>query len=160
MSELEVRECVLGPMVVVSALGFGTEPETQAWGLIREFAGQHGLGVESGRHRFFGFNNPGPSAGNPNYGYEQWMTIDPAIEVSAPLTRKEIPAGRYVATRFVGLQQITDVWREFLGWFDDRGFERDPGGGMCLEELCNPAEASPEFWEFDLYLPIAGTESI
>ena len=160
MSELEVRECVLGPMVVASALGFGTEPETEAWNLIREFARQHGLSAESGDHRFFGFNNPGPSPGNPEYGYEQWMTIDPDLGVEAPLTRKDVPRSLYVATRFVGLQNITDTWREFLKWFDDRGLERSAGDEPCLEELRNPAASSPELWEFDLYLPISEPTSV
>ena len=160
MTDLTVEMRDLDEMVVVSGSGFGVEPEPLAWNLIFEFAALHGLEVGSGEHRFFGFNNPGPSPGNPDYGYEQWMTIDPGVGVEAPLTRKEIPRSRYVATRFVGLQNITDTWREFLKWFDDRGLERSAGDEPCLEELRNPAANSPELWEFDLYLPISEPTSV
>jgi len=159
MPELEVRTCELGPMVVVSALGFGTEPETEAWNLIRQFLERQGMKAESGDRRFFGFNNPNPSPGSPNYGYEQWMTVDPDVAVEAPLTRKEIPGRRYVVTRFTGLQNITDTWRAFVAWFEDSGLQPGAGCDECLEELRNPMEASPDRWEFDLYLPVASDQA-
>ena len=32
--------------------------------------------MDRGKHRLFGFNNPDPSAGSPNYGYEVWIVVD------------------------------------------------------------------------------------
>lgn len=155
MSDIKVEMRELEPMVVVSALGFGTEPELEAWDLIFEFAKKNGIDVMSGEHRFFGFNNPNPSPGSPNYGYEQWMTIDPGMEVEAPLTRKEIPAGRFAVTHFKGLQHITDTWRSFVGWFEESGLQPGPGCEQCYEELLTLGPVPMEEWEFDLYLPVA-----
>ncbi|MDF1595282.1 MAG: GyrI-like domain-containing protein [Acidimicrobiia bacterium] len=155
MSDITVEIRDLDAMTVASALGFGTEPEYEAWELIRGFAERHGLDLTSGEHRFFGFNNPNPSPGSPNYGYEQWMTIDPDIEVEEPLTRKQIPGGQYAVTRLKGIENITETWREFVAWFEESG--RHPGRGwdQCLEELLTPITSPPEQWEFELYLPVA-----
>jgi effector-binding domain-containing protein len=151
--EIEFRE--LPPMVVASALGFGAEPEPEAWGHILGFAEKNGLDVASGRHRFFGFNNPNPTAGSPNYGYEQWMTVKGDVQVEPPVTLKEIPGSRYAVTRFKGLEHITETWRDFVRWFEESGLQPGPNCEQCLEELLNPTTLPPDEWEFDLYLPVA-----
>jgi effector-binding domain-containing protein len=157
MTDLTVEMRDLDEMVVVSGTGFGVEPEPLAWDLIFEFAARQGFDVESGDHRFFGFNNPNPSPGIPEYGYEQWMTIPANLEVDldGPVTRKTIPAGTFAVTRFKGLQQITETWREFLQWFEESGLSRGDNWEQCYEEMLNPGEASPDEWEFELYLPVA-----
>ena len=105
MTDLTVEMRDLDEMVVVSGSGFGVEPEPPAWNLIFEFAALHGFDVASGEHRFFGFNNPNPSPGIPEYGYEQWMTIPPDLHVDpdGPVARKVVPSGRFAVTRFKGL---------------------------------------------------------
>lgn len=157
MTDLTVEMRDLDEMVVVSGSGFGVEPEPLAWNLIFEFAALHGFDVVSGEHRFFGFNNPNPSPGIPEYGYEQWMTIPPDLEVDpdGPVARKVVPSGRFAVTRFKGLPRITDTWQEFVRWFEESGLE--PGGDwqQCYEEMLNPGEQSPDEWEFELYLPVA-----
>ena len=150
---VEIRD--LEAIEVVSALGFGSEPEMEAWSLIQEFAAANGIDIESGEHRFFGFNNPNPTPGSPNYGYEQWMTIDADTAVEQPLTRKHVPARRYAVTRFKGIENITDTWRRFVAWFEESGLRPGPGWNECLEELLTPITQPPEDWEFDLYLPLA-----
>jgi hypothetical protein len=84
MSELQVRIVQLEPMRVASALGYGESPEPQAWEKILAFAEAKGL--DPGEARFFGFNNPSPSPGSPNYGYEQWMTVGPDVEGEEEIT--------------------------------------------------------------------------
>jgi hypothetical protein len=75
MDKLDVRIVHLETMRVASAVGFGANPEEQAWNKILAFAKAKGLPEKPEETRFFGFNNPDPSPGNPNYGYEQWMTV-------------------------------------------------------------------------------------
>ena len=70
----DIRTVDLEPMQVVSALGYGESPEEQAWELILGFAKDSKVDPWDGDHRLFGFNNPDPSPGSPNYGYEQWIT--------------------------------------------------------------------------------------
>ena len=74
MSEKEVRIVNLEAMHIASALGFGKEPEGIAWNKILAFVAENNL-KDNKDIRYFGFNNPNPSAGSANYGYEQWVTV-------------------------------------------------------------------------------------
>ena len=153
MSEVEVRIVEMPPMRVASAHGFGQSPEDQAWEKIRAFAEAKGL--DTAKTRFFGFNNPSPSPGSPNYGYEQWMTVGPEVEAEGDVVIKEIPARRYAVTRFQGLENIGRVWQELVLWFEDSPHRKPPHWQECLEELHGGPTGPTEEWVFDLYLPIA-----
>jgi len=155
MTITDVRIVDLPPMRVASALGYGTEPEDQAGTMICEFA--RSIGLEPGRpgYRTFGFNNPNPAPGSPNYGYEMWLVVGPDVEAKPPIEIKEIPGSKYAVTRFTGLSNIGRVWRELVAWFEDSPYTRPPNWCRCLEEVVNPAETDPDKWTFDLYLPIA-----
>ena len=154
MSELDVRIVEMEPMRVASAHGFGTSPEDEAWRKIQAFA--QAQGIDAGEVRFFGFNNPNPSPGSPNYGYEQWMTVEPEVEAEGDVVIKEIPARRYAVTRFQGLENIGRVWQELVLWFEDSAYKKPAHWCECLEELHGGPAGPPEEWVFDLYLPIAG----
>jgi effector-binding domain-containing protein len=153
MSELEVRIVQMEPMRVASALGYGESPEPQAWEKILAFAEAQGLDPSAAR--FFGFNNPNPSPGSPNYGYEQWMTVGPDVEAEGEITIKEIPARLYAVTGFKGLSNIGRVWKELVTWFEDSPYKKPPHWHECLEELLTPPGTPLEEYVFDLYLPIA-----
>lgn len=154
MSDLEVRIVDLEPMRVASAHGFGTNPEEQAWNKILAFA--KARGIDTGSVRFFGFNNPNPSPGSPNYGYEQWMTVSPKLEAEGEITIKEIPAQRYAVTHCAGVHVIGEVWRQLVLWFEDSPYRMAAHWCECLEELLTPPEVPFDEYVFDLYLPIAG----
>ena len=70
MEPIEVHIVQLAPMRVASAHGFGASPETLAWDKLTTWAKERGLWQDAAPRRFFGFNNPDPSPGSPNYGYE------------------------------------------------------------------------------------------
>jgi hypothetical protein len=53
-------------------------------------------------YRTFGFNNPDPSPGSPNYGYEIWLGVGPDVEESPPIEIKQVVLGKYAVTRCVG----------------------------------------------------------
>jgi len=153
MSDFQVQIVEMEPMRVAAALGFGTGPEVQAWEKILAFAESKGLDRETAR--FFGFNNPNPSPGSPNYGYEQWMTVGPDVEGEGEVTIKEIPARRYAVARCDGLDTIGRVWGQLVTWFEDSPYKKPPHWHQCLEELLVPPEVPFEEYVFDLYLPIA-----
>ena len=90
MLEIEVRIVNLEPMLVASAYGFGDQPETLAWTKILAWASSQDY-EDLGKQRFFGFNNPNPSPGSPNYGYEQWMTVGAEVVGSEDIEIKEFP---------------------------------------------------------------------
>jgi DNA gyrase inhibitor GyrI len=148
--ELKVRLVELAPMRVVSVLAYGPSPELDAWNRLLEWARAQGLWDWS-RHRFFGFNNPNPSAGSPNYGYEQWMTVESAVQASDPLQIKQLRGGRFAVAR-CRLSNITATWMALYNWVQDGAYEM--ADNECLEEcLTAPATEHPDA-EFDLYLPI------
>jgi effector-binding domain-containing protein len=155
MAQTDVRIIDLPPMRVASALGYGTEPEDQAAMMIVEFARSIGLKPGDPGYRTFGFNNPGPTPGSPNYGYELWLVVGPDVDGKKPIEIKEIPGSKYAVTRFTGLSNIGRAWRELVAWFEDSPYTRPPNWCTCLEEVVNPAETDPDKWTFDLYLPIA-----
>jgi effector-binding domain-containing protein len=155
MSELEVKIVKMEPMRVAAALGFGTSPEPEAWDKILAFGRAKGLLDDSEGVRFFGFNNPSPTPGSPNYGYEQWMTVGPDVEAEGDIEIKEIPSRRYAVTQFKGLENIGRVWQELVTWFEDSPYKKPAHWHQCLEELLTPVGTPPEEYVFDLYLPIA-----
>jgi effector-binding domain-containing protein len=154
MSQLEVKIVDLPPMRVASALGFGTEPEDQATKLLYAFAEERNIDMMSDEVQTFGFNNPNPTPGSPNYGYELWLRIGPDVEASKPIEIKEVPGNKYAVTRFTGLSNIGRVWRELAAWFEESCYMFPPNYCQCLEALLNRTEPDPEKWIFDLYFPI------
>jgi hypothetical protein len=141
MSDLDVRIVEMEPIRVASALGFGETPELLAWNKILAYAKAKGL--DTAAARFFGFNNPDPSPGSPNYGYEQWMTVGPGVEGEGEVTIKEIPARRYAVAHCEGLSTIGQVRGQPLQ--KAAPFSRVPGGtahaarcpvrGVCFRPL-------------------------
>jgi effector-binding domain-containing protein len=152
MSDLEVRIVQMEPMRVASAHGFGTSPEEQAWNKILAFA--EAKGIDHKDARFFGFNNPNPSPGSPNYGYEQWMTVGPDVEAEGEITIKEIPARQYAVAHCEGLSTIGEVWRQLVLWFEDSPYKKPAHWCECLEELLTPPGVPVDEYVFDLYLPV------
>ena len=76
MSEIEVRIIKLDPMRVASIWGFGEQPENIAFQKLEPWATSRGIRNNPDEHRIFGFNNPDPHPGSPNYGYEIWVEVD------------------------------------------------------------------------------------
>jgi DNA gyrase inhibitor GyrI len=150
MEKLEVRIVELEPTLVASAYGFGPSPEEEAWSKILAYAEREGLLEKP--HRFFGFNNPSPSPGSPNYGYEQWITVAPDARPSGDIRIQFFSGGLYAVTRFKGLSRIGDVWQQLVLWQEDSQYKR--GYHQWLEELLVDVSLPIEEYEFNLYLPI------
>ena len=150
MTELSVRIVKLEPMVVASAYGFGDQPELQAWETLLTWAKSRGFKFKD--HRFFGFNNPNPSPGSPNYGYEQWMTVSPGEKPTGEIEIKEFSGGLYAVTRCEGLQHITQIWKQLVVWREESKYQEAPN--QWLEECFTPEATRLEDFVFDLYAPI------
>ncbi len=153
---LQVEIVVLEPLRCASVHGFGPSPEEVAWAKLRAWAGPRGLLDDLGRHRLFGFNNPSPSVGSPNYGYEFRIELGDACpgwagDDDARLVN--FPGGEFAVTRCVGVEAIPDTWRSLLTWFE-AGAHR-MADGQCLEQHLGPVAAPLEALEMALYQPIA-----
>jgi AraC family transcriptional regulator len=155
MSDINVRIVRLEPQHVAMAYGFGASPESIAWEKLLAFVKTSGLDKDNQAHRYFGFNNPSPAPGSPNYGYEQWMTVGPEAKGEGEIKIKDFGGGLYAVTR-CQLTHITEVWKQLVGWREKSRYR--PAHHQWLEEaITNPLEREIDGdAELDLYLPIAG----
>ena len=156
MSELEVRIVKLEPMRVASFLGFGASPEEMAFSKLLPWAKEKGLLDDPVKHRLFGFNNPNPSKGSPNYGYEVWIEVGPDIEVEDDMEIKDFSGGLYAVTQCVVpkgfFDVIGDTWKRLVTWRDDSKYKCR--NHQWVEESL-PLELPDTEFVLDLYLPIA-----
>jgi DNA gyrase inhibitor GyrI len=153
MSELDVRIVQLAPMRVLSAYGFGESPEAEAWQKLLAFVQTRGLLDGAEKYRFFGFNNPNPAPGSPNYGYEQWITVGLDVIPEGDLELKDFSGGRYAVLRSAGVHTIAQDWQALATWREDSQYEA--AHHQWLEELLTSPTAPFEEFAFDLFLPIA-----
>ena len=158
MSELDVRIVKLVPMRLISAWGFGSSPEEEAWNKLRAWAEPKGLMDDLEKNRIFGFNNPDPSPGSPNYGYEIWLSVEPEVEPDEgdDFEIKEFEGGVYGVTRceIVGnFEVIGETWKKLNAWREDSHY--GPGNWQWLERTIRLASDPPDEFILDLYIPIS-----
>lgn len=154
MNTFEVRIVRLEPQTVAVGYGYGPGPELLAWEQVSTFLRERGLDRDGKPHRFFGFNNPNPSTGSPNYGYEQWVTVEPGTAPAPQVAVRQFSGGLY-AVRSTTLKTITHDWHQLVLWCESNG--HSPSDDQCLEECLISPSAPLEITEdtpFDLYLPI------
>jgi DNA gyrase inhibitor GyrI len=164
MTELKVRIVHLEPMRVACASGFGQSPEDEAWDTLLAWAASKGLLDDLEAVRFFGYNNPDPSPGSPNYGYDQWITVGPDVEAEGDVRIIEFPGGLYAVTG-CRLKNIGDAWKQLAAWREDSEYKCAHHQWLeeCLtpEVLITPEGQAPApesaygDVELDIYLPIA-----
>lgn len=156
MDHTNVRIMTLPPMRVASALGFGPSPEGLAWEKILAWAGKHGV-LNDPAARWFGFNNPSPSAGSPNYGYEQWVTVGPDAQPEGEVEIKQFGGGLYAVSQ-CNLGRIFESWQALVAWRERSSYRG--AYHQWLEESITPpqtgAAVGADEAVMDLYLPIAG----
>lgn len=153
MKSLDVRIETLPPLRVISAYGFGPSPEEVAGRKMAVFLKSKGLLEGYGSAiPHYGFNNPSPSHGSPNYGYEIWAVVPPEIEPEGDLRLLHFPGGLYAVTRFQNLENIGRVWRELVQWREASRYRE--ACHQCLEHLLNPLEPDPAKYDFELFLPV------
>ena len=100
----------------------------------------------------YGFNNPNPSVGSPNYGYEIWAVLPPEVEPEGDIRMVQFSGGLYAVTRFENLENIGRVWQELVKWREDSAYQA--ASHQWLEHLLNPLETDMTKYVFELYLPI------
>ena len=152
MSEIEIKIVELPSMRMISAYGFGAEPEGIAWEKIMAFAENNNINLADDSITTYGFNNPNPSKGSPNYGYEIWLPVAEDVKPEGDLRIVDFTGGLYAITNFKGLENIGEVWHEMVRWRE--GSKYKPAYHQCLEELLT-YYVPPEEYVFNLYLPIA-----
>ena len=154
MNELVVRIVKLEPLRVASFHGFGPNPEHLAGRRLAAWAEPRGYLADLAHHRIFGFNNPNPSPGSPNYGYEFWLTVGPEVEPEGEMRVLDFAGGLYAVTRCRGVESIGETWARLVGWLT--GSRYGHAEHQWLEEHINPTFPEAEdALILDLYAPVA-----
>ncbi len=157
MNTLPVRIVQLEPLRVVSVHGFGVQPEYEAWEKLAAYARPKGYLDNRKQHRIFGFNNPSPSPGSPNYGYEFWITVGPEAKAEEGVEIKNFAGGLYAVTRCEVKgdpgSTIPITWKNLFLWREDSQYKE--AGHQWLEEHLSAPDAPDGEFVLDLYLPIA-----
>ncbi len=159
--KMEVRIVYLPPAEVASYQYVGENPEDSAGEMILEFIRKTGLAGIKPDFRLYGFNNPSPSEGQKEYGYEFWVTIPEDMEVEAPLKKKHFDGGLYAAhcIKMGDFHEWEGFIRQVLESEEYEGDWREPRGmdGLLEEELniyTNVVEGTRENIQLDLLFPI------
>ncbi|UCE96950.1 MAG: GyrI-like domain-containing protein [Candidatus Bathyarchaeota archaeon] len=161
VKEFEVRIVKLEPMRVASARVISGAPENDAWEKMRSWAEPKGLLEDLKAHPVYGFNNPNPSPGRKEYGYEFWIRVDPDVEPEGDIKIKEFKGGHYAVTtcrlkeelesEFFQREGYLESWKKLVDWVKTSKYQY--GHHQGLEKAHDP-NASEEELVLDLYCPI------
>ncbi len=152
MNERNIEIIQLAPMRVVSATGFGETPELIAHEKLLGWARSSGLLDSVPPPRFFGFNNPDPHPGSPNYGYELWMTVPESIQAASELEIKQFGGGLYATVTCKNPWTLPETWQAMVRW--QEGSRYALASHQYLEEHIKFIDLPLEEYEFRLYLPV------
>ena len=144
-------------MRVMCFNGFGPSPEGQAFDKLRDWLKAKGLWEDGQPRRFFGYNNPDPAPGSPNYGYDVWVTVDKTATAEMGGRIIDFPGGLFAVTRVDAGPQgegIYDTWQELAAWVEHSKYTMDFHSRQCLEESPNPFNSPPTGFTLYLHEPI------
>jgi len=140
-------------MWVAAVLATGPAPEVEAFQRLRQWAAPKGLFAEPERHPVFGFNNPSPSPGKPEYGYELWLRVDAPDPSETAVVFKLFEGGLFAVTAcaLCGEPGIMETWRLLWEWAQTGPYRWRRA--QELEKVLNP-EAPEDRLMLELYLPV------
>ncbi|UCG44997.1 MAG: GyrI-like domain-containing protein [Candidatus Bathyarchaeota archaeon] len=159
--KLDIEIVKLEPMRIASVRAVSKTPEHDSWEKMRAWAEPKGLLQNIKKHPVFGFNNPDPSPGQEEYGYEFWIRVDPDTEPDENIEIKEFEGGLYAVTtcklkdelesEFFRKEGYLESWRKIVDWVKSSKYKF--GKHQCLEKAHEPG-VSEEDLILDLYCPI------
>ncbi|UCE09143.1 MAG: GyrI-like domain-containing protein [Candidatus Thorarchaeota archaeon] len=159
--DMQVRVVELKPMRVASVRAISRTPESDAWMKMRAWAEPRGLLENPDKHPIYGFNNPNPTPGKEEYGYEFWIGITPDIEPEGDVTAKEFDGGLFAVTtcnlreemesEFFREQGYLESYKNLKDWVKSSKYKLRKG--QCLERAHDPF-ASEEELVLEIHMPI------
>ncbi len=129
---------------------FSRSPERDAWSKLRAWADPRGLLREPATHPVLGFNNPSPTSGGAEYGYEFWIGLALETPAESGIGTVDFPGGWYAVTTHRGPPNPT-IWMQLWEWVHRSPYRYRRTHE--LERLHDPLASEPEM-VCDLYLPI------
>jgi len=155
--QIEVTIENFEPMRVASFYGFGPSPENIAMEKLIAWAKPKGYLKSPGEHRIFGFNNPNPSQGTPNYGYEFWITVGDDVEPEGDIRIHQFNGGLYAVTRCTDAgpegKGITETWMNLFRWI--QGSRYTIAAHQSLEEHIGEFPLPLEKMVLDICMPVS-----
>lgn len=162
----DVRIIYLPPSTVASVQEYCEEPEHTAGGKIDKFVRESNLLEHKPDLRHLGFNNPcyqNPPEGQPDHGYEVWVTIPEDFTVPDYVVKKNFEGGMYAA-HMIKMGDFHE-WEWLVKWVENsEEYEPNWGDPLCmgglLEEQLNyyhnvrNVNFNPENMQLDLLMPI------
>jgi DNA gyrase inhibitor GyrI len=153
--DLNVRIVRLPSLRVACVNGYGEGPETLAFDKMRAYVKEKGFDRDGQPHRFFGFNNPNPSAGSPLYGYDVWVTVDQNVQSEDEVKVLDFPGGLYAVLSIHPItgEEIFPAWQQLVAWREKSKYR--PASHQWLEEHIGDIKLSFPDLTLDLFMPIA-----
>jgi AraC family transcriptional regulator len=155
MTEQEIKIVTLPPMRVVCFNGFGEGPEGQALDKLAAWMKERGLVKSEKSQRVFGYNNPDPTPGSPNYGYDIWITVDGDVQVEGEARIIDFPGGLYAVLRCpvtAPWEDIPSAWKRLVKWVENSKYHN--ASHQWLEEHLSWPDNTGNNFTLDLYFPI------
>ena len=150
---MDVEIIRLSPKHVAAYCAKGTQPEISALKRMRKWAEEKTLPFGNAQTRLFGFNNPDPQPGNPEYGYEVWLEVPLDVKGEGEITIMDFRGGLYACTEVKGVENIYPAWQELLAWQKKSGYELSEDH-PCLEEHLSDLSTPEKDFRLRLYLPL------
>lgn len=166
VADLEVRFVMLPECYVAAYEAIGKNPEEEAGAVMDSFIRESKLFEAKPDARLFGFETVRDMALDGEHGYENWVTIPEAFEVTAPLIKKQFLGGLY-AVHTIDFPNFNE-WERLKQWVEKHEIyapnyceEGNLEMKGCLEEYLNWVYSCHMGWpkngidgKVDLYLPI------
>ena len=164
IEDLFVQVIEIEPMRVASVRAFSESPENDAWEKMRAWAEPQGLLENLTKHPVFGFNNPNPSPGQKEYGYEFWIRMGAHFKGEGEIEAKDYDGGLFAVTTCKPWEEIhsdfakehgpfLESWKKLVDWIIlNEKYEMDKSR-QCLEKPHDPNAVFKEL-VLDLYQPI------
>ncbi|MFW9980420.1 MAG: effector binding domain-containing protein [Candidatus Thorarchaeota archaeon] len=161
IKEIQVEIRQLDPMTIASVQAIGKTPEEDAWKKLVAFAEPRGLLKDQKKNPIFGFNNPDPTKGKEEYGYEFWIRIDSDMNLDEGVTKKKFGGGLYAVKRcnltkeatseFTQEHGVSESWFRLHEWLKSSEYKK--GSHQWLEKSVNPNKPDEDLL-LDLHMPI------
>lgn len=149
IDDCDVRILSLPACDMITYRVISASPEKDAWEKMMKWLSSKDH-LDRRFLRYFGFDNPGPSEGKTEYGYEVWVTKPDGLVIEDPFVEKKFQGGFYAVT-VCTLDNIGERWMQLCHWVKNNNiweYRED----ICLEESISPSGVIP--FQLDLFEPI------
>lgn len=125
MNKEDIQVIKLSPMKMISFYSYGPHPETQCWNKLMSWVKEKKFKVDVKNNRIFGFNNPCPSVGSSNYGYEFWISVNEDIQPKDDMRLIDFSGGLYATVSFnieIPDEELPEYWKGLNIWCEESNY--------------------------------------